>query len=133
MATKRHKDFGAPVSIEDAEPLYFTYDGEDYYCRPEINGVVLLKFVRDADSGEGGKSAGALLDLFQKILLTDSYERFEKYVNDPDKIISIETLGEVAAWVIEEYTARPTPESSKPSSGRTRTGTRSRGGSSSAE
>jgi hypothetical protein len=129
---KRHKDFGSAPKQDDFEPLSFTYDGQEYECRPMINGTVLLKFVRDADSGEGGKSAGALLNLFGDVLLADDFKRFEEYVNDPDTIVEIEKLGEIAAWVVEEYTARPTQASSNSSNGRTRTGGRSKVGSSSA-
>lgn len=124
--TKRHKDFGSAPVAADYEPLSFTYDGQEYQCRPVINGAVLLRFVREADSGEGGRSAGALLGFFKDLLLEEDFKRFETYVEDPDTVIPIETLGEIAAWVVEEYTGRPTQEPTKSPSGRKRTGTRSK-------
>jgi hypothetical protein len=120
--SKRHKDFGAVATTADYEPLSFTLDGEEYWCKPAINGAVLLRFVREADSDSGGQSAGALLGLFEKVLLPEDNEKFAKVIDDPEKIIDINILGEIAAWVVEQYTQRPTKARSGSSRGRTTRG-----------
>jgi len=35
------------------------------------------------------------------------YERFNTLLDDPGKIVSVETLGEIIGWLIEEYSNRP--------------------------
>lgn len=119
---KRHRDFGSTKSLQEYEPLSFTLEGEEYYCRPALAGATLLKFVKEADSGDGGRSADALLGLFEKILYPDDFDRFQKLWDDPDRIVDITTLGEIASWVVGEYTNRPTQASSNSSDGREITG-----------
>lgn len=111
MAT-RHKDFGKAKSSEEYEPLSFTLEGQEFFCKPAMNGMTLLKFVREADSDDGGRSAAAMIDLFDKVLKKDDAVRFKELVDDPDVLIEMETLGEIVAWVVEQYTSRPTKESS---------------------
>jgi hypothetical protein len=37
----------------------------------------------------------------------ESYLRFEDLLQDKEKIVSVETLSEIVAWLIEEYGNRP--------------------------
>jgi hypothetical protein len=111
MAAKaRTKDFGATKKIDDFEPLNFVLNGETFNCKPAIQGSVLLEFVADADSDQGGRSAGALYGFFKKTLLTDDYTKFEEMVRSEDVIVDLSLLGDIAGWLVEEYTARPTSE-----------------------
>ena len=123
--TKRHRDFGKTKTMSDYEPLAFSLEGQEFECRPAINGATLLKFVADADSNEGGRSATALLDFFSRALKSEDAERFKALIDDPDTLIQIETIGEIAAWLVEQYTDRPTQEPSNSSSGSGRTGRKS--------
>ena len=109
--TKRHKDFGRTKKAEDYEPLSFTLEGQEFNCKPAMNGMSLLKFVREADSDDGGRAADAMVGLFDKVLLKEDAERFKALAEDPDVVIEMETLGEIAAWIIESYTKKDTPES----------------------
>ena len=42
------------------------------------------------------------------VLIEESYSRFDSLLTDPDKIVSVDTLGQISAWLVEVYTARPT-------------------------
>lgn len=106
--TQRHKDFGGVEDLIEDEPVTFSLMGQNFTAKPQMNGAVLLQFVREADSGHGGRASEALLGLFEKVLTVESYERFEKMANDPDIPIRVEKLGEICGWLVEVYTARPT-------------------------
>jgi hypothetical protein len=45
---------------------------------------------------------------FDTVLVDESLEKFNLLAEDPDRIVSVETLSEITAWLIEEYSARPT-------------------------
>jgi hypothetical protein len=111
----RHKDFGSePVANE---PVTFTLHGQAFTAAPAIQGAYLLHFVSQADSGDGGQASAALMSFYQRVLAPESWERFEKLINDPDTIVSIEQLTEIVGWMVSEYTKRPTPGSSSSSPG----------------
>lgn len=111
----RFKDFGS--SDVDREPLSFKLHGESFECRPAIQGATLLKMVADADSEDSSKVANIITEFFSKTLLPESYERFEALINDPDRIVTVDTLGEITSWMVETYTARPTQEPERSSNG----------------
>lgn len=104
----RHKDFSGGTSIEDFEPLSFTLNGETFNAVPAIQGSTLLEFVAAADSDSGGAAAGALYSFFENCMEPDEYARFRALLKDPKIIIDMETIGEIAGWLVEEYTTRPT-------------------------
>jgi hypothetical protein len=104
----RHKDFSGGTKIEDFEPLTFTLNGQKFECVPAIQGSVLLEFVAAADGESGGAAANALYKFFRDTMTREEYERFDLMLKDPEVIIDMETIGEIAGWLVEEYTARPT-------------------------
>jgi hypothetical protein len=56
--------------------------------------------------------AVSVLDFFKKVMPPDEYERFEKLMDDPKRIVKMDVLSEIMSWLIEEYTDRPTGPSS---------------------
>lgn len=106
----RFKDFGAGGEVVQ-EPLSFKLYGEDFNCRPALQGKVLLDMAANAGSESG---AGKVVnDFFSQALLPEDLERFNALINDPDKIVTVETLGEIVGWLVEEYSNRPTEEPSR--------------------
>jgi len=105
----RFKDFGAGGEVAD-DPLSFSLHGETFECRPTIQGKTLLTMVADAESDDTSKILNIITEFFHKTLLPESYERFEALIEDPDRIVTVETLGEITAWMVEQYTERPTKE-----------------------
>jgi hypothetical protein len=122
-ATKgRFKDFGSTTSIDEYAPLGFALNGEEFVCRPAMSGASLLDFVRRADSEHGGMAAEAIVDFLHNSLDGDDADRFDALVKDPDRIVQVETLGDIAGWLVEQYTARPTKARSRSASGRSNGG-----------
>jgi hypothetical protein len=108
----RFKDFGAPLEDNAKESLSFKLYGEEFNCRSAIQGKVLLQFAASSSSENAADSTDAILGFFKVALLPESHERFEKLIEDPDKIVSVETLGEIIGWILETYSNRPTQVSS---------------------
>lgn len=107
--TSRFKDFGEDSNV-NREPLSFKLYGEEFNCRPAIQGKVLLDTVKNVDSDNPGSAAQMIEDFFKKTLFDESYERFQNLLNDPDKIVTVETLSEITGWLVSEYSERPTQE-----------------------
>lgn len=103
----RTKNFGTGVKSAKSEPLSFTLYDEEFHAVPEIQGAVLIQLVQDSQSEDTAKSAAIVTTFFEKVLTDESYERFNKLINSKDKIVHVETLAEITAWLVEEYTNRP--------------------------
>ena len=50
---------------------------------------------------------GLIDSFFAKALLPESLERFNALLTDPEKIVTVDTLGEIAGWLTEQYSGRP--------------------------
>ena len=111
--TNRFKDFGSGKDV-NSEPLKFALHGEEFECRPALQGKVLLDLVANSDENDGAAVAKVMTTFFKTTLVEESYERFNTLLEDPDKIVSVETLGEITGWLVSEYSGRPTsgPEDS---------------------
>lgn len=118
--TKRHKDFGG--SEETYEDLSFTIHGEEFVCYPQVQGVSLLGFVKEAASGDGGRASEALLGFFERVMEPSEFARFDVLWNDPKKVITIDKISAIAEWLTEQYTERPTQAQSSSTSGPKRPG-----------
>lgn len=104
--TSRFKDFG-DGGVVVTEPLSFKLHGEDFECRPAIQGKVLLDMVSTASSDDQGAATAVIMDFFKATLTPESMKKFENLLETPDKIVTVETLGEITAWLVEQYSGRP--------------------------
>jgi hypothetical protein len=102
----RFKDFGRPADA-DSEPLTFKLHNEDFTCYPAMPGKTLLEFVQRSSSDDIAVSTSAITDFFEKVLVPESYARFNVLANDPDRIVSMQTLSDIVTWVLETYSDRP--------------------------
>lgn len=115
--TNRFKDFGSGGDINKT-PLSFKLHGEEFHCRPVVQGKALLNIVAGtADDKDGLGVAKVINDFFKLCLIDESYTRFEALLSNPDKIVTVETLGEITAWLVEEYSSRPTQQPEPSSTG----------------
>lgn len=105
MAT-RFKDFGAPET--NKEPLSFALYGETFNCIPTLPGKFLLDLIADSNSDDPAVSSAIVSKFFDTVLVAESLERFNVLSEDPNKVVTVETLSEITAWLVEEYSARPT-------------------------
>lgn len=102
----RHKDFGSPVT-PNADPIEFTIYGETFHAVAAIQGRVLIDIIRASTSEDNEESAAMVEEFFQKVLRPESWERFSKMLDNQDTIITVETLGEIVGWLVEQYSSRP--------------------------
>lgn len=109
--TNRFKDFGSGGDIS-AEPISFKLHGEEFDCWPELQGKVLLELAANSAEDNGVAAAKTVIEFFKHALKPDSFEKFEALLDDPHRIVKVETLAEITAWLVEEYSARPTQEPS---------------------
>lgn len=91
----------------DAEPISFKLHGEEFYCLPEIQGSVLLKMVGSTSDDNPARSASMITEFFDHVLTDESTVRFNELIESKDRTVSIQTLGEITGWIIEEYSDRP--------------------------
>jgi len=109
----RFKDFGSK-SLDEIEPLSFKIHKEEFHCIKQVQGKVLMEIVSMSQGENSAISLELIEKFFSSVLHDESYKRFESLLHDKDKIVDVETLGEITGWLIEQYTNRPTqrPENS---------------------
>lgn len=111
MSTKRFKNFGTGSSRpEDREPLSFELYDETFECYPAVPGKVLLSLAATSAADDGAAAAKTITTFFEKVLKPESFERFDKLAGDPERVVTVETLSEIVAWLMENYAERPTQE-----------------------
>jgi len=103
--TTRFKDFGDGGAI-NSEPLNFKLHGEDFACKPNLQGKALLDMASMSSSADPVVLAQGISLFFSKALQEESYTRFQALL-DSDKIVTIESLAEIAGWLVQEYSNRP--------------------------
>lgn len=106
----RHRSFTRKARAAVEPPTFDIYD-QTFTGRPEIQGAVVLEFLETADGADGASSAKKILSFFESALEPESNERFQVLIHDPETVVDLEELTEILAWLIEEYTSRPTQAS----------------------
>jgi hypothetical protein len=111
MAQTKRKSFkgyipdnGIEFTLESASDPEKT---QTIICRPALPGTVLMEVVAIL-GGTGGDMAEAMGKFFYSAMDPVNYKAFREFTDEPTNGISIEVLGEIAAFLVEEYTARPT-------------------------
>jgi len=104
----KFKDFSAGATAALAEPIVFKLHNQEFMCRADIQGKTLLTLVGDAASNDASRQAGMIEKFFKTVLVPASYEDFDELTTSEDNIVTIETLGEIIGWIVEQYTNRPT-------------------------
>lgn len=81
---------------------------ETYQCRPFVNAGVLVYM----DTIMGRKIAPGemqpLFDMFDAAILPTDQQRFRDMIHSPDTYVDGKTIGSIASYMYEVYTARPT-------------------------
>lgn len=122
----RVKDFGSEIEDdvdEELEAPLFTLYGEEFSAHPAVQGSVLLNFIADADSGEGGRAAASLIQFLKSAMPEDEFKRLNALFNDPVRTVSMAKIAEIVGWLVEVYTGgRPTRAQRRSSVGRSARG-----------
>ena len=98
----RFKDFGAGAPV-NTTPIVFRLHGEEFRCVPTVQGAVLMNMVSKADMENPSAAAAVVMDFFKQVLVDESWARFDALAHDKERIVSMETLGEIIGWLTEEY------------------------------
>lgn len=104
----KFKDFGSGNPAGEQEQISFKIHDEEFNCRPEMQGKVLLNLIAKSSGENPAESAQVIDEFFKTVLMPESYERFDALTQDPSRIVSMETLGEITGWLVEAYSDRPT-------------------------
>lgn len=104
--TTRFKDFGSG-SVPNSEPILFKLHGQDFTCYPALQGKVLLEMASMSNSNDPAGAAKIMYEFFKKCMHEESYVKFLALLDDPNTIVTVETLGEIAGWLTEQYAGRP--------------------------
>jgi hypothetical protein len=105
--SKKYRDFGGFLE-SSKEPISFKLYDEEFHCKGALQGKVLLDMVAISNSEDPAQNAALIDSFFGKVVLPESYERFQKLLQDEEKIVTIDTLGEITSWLVEQYSSRPT-------------------------
>ncbi len=104
--TTRFKDFGSGGD-SNKEPISFKLHEQEFLCHPALQGKVLLDMASASGSQDASASAKIMYDFFKAAMLEESYTRFLAVLEDPNTIVTVETLGAIAGWLTEQYSGRP--------------------------
>ena len=84
-----------------------------FICRGQVPGSVLLEF---SEAAAEDRAASVVLSFFRSAMVDSEHARFREFVDDPDRMVDLPTLVELAEGLISIYSKRPTmpPSLSEP-------------------
>ena len=116
MTTARFKEFGSGGE-NISTPLSFKIHGEEFFCYPSIQGKTLLDMVSQSMQQDSAMAVEVITTFFEKALKPESKESFNSLINDPERIVTVDALGDIVTWLVEQYSSRPTQGSEDSQSG----------------
>lgn len=106
----KFRDFGNVSTDEKLEPISFKLNDEEFHCVKALPGKVLLEMVAKSASENAADQANMVTDFFARALTDESLTRFNALIEDKERIVTAETLGEITGWLVEQYGDRPNPQ-----------------------
>lgn len=100
--------------------LPFELGDETFHAKPRLGGITLINFVRgvqeaneaaDDEETRGTAVLDLLLGLLKNALGTKEYDRFRDYTEQEGIYVPMETIMEIAQYLVSEYTESPTEAS----------------------
>jgi hypothetical protein len=89
-------------------PVFTLESASDPDVVAEFTGIAALPGLPALRLVVDGISIETLPVFFREVLGEDQYEKFTAFADDPDNGITLDVLIELAKYLIEEYTGRPT-------------------------
>ena len=97
--------------VEGLEPIVVEIDDKEFHAHPRLPGAVLLEFMQ-ASTEDGASIAAGMFDFLKNAFPEDEYTKLNETLHDADNVVDEEMIGDIVAYLIEEYTAsRPTEAS----------------------
>lgn len=95
------------------EVVKFDVNGQEFICRNRLPAGVIMRFGEvmgssDEDETSSGALITAMKDFFRSAIVPEQIDEFFDLLDDPDIAVPVDTLSEIAGWLSEQYTARPT-------------------------
>lgn len=106
----KFRDFGNVSTDEKLEPISFKLNDEEFHCVKALPGKVLLEMVAKSASENAADQATMVTDFFTRALTDESLTRFNALIEDKERVVTAETLGEITGWLVEQYGDRPNPQ-----------------------
>jgi hypothetical protein len=103
----KFRDFGNGPDLSNVEPISFMLHGESFECVKAVPGKVLLDLVASTRSQDAADAAGTVSSFFSKVLTEESYKRFDELLSDSNRVVTVDTIGEITGWIIEQLGDRP--------------------------
>lgn len=114
-----HKSF---KRAQNLDPVYFEVPGEGeqairFNCEDDIPGGVIFAFTEvissnDEDDGDDPKVVGGVLqgvrDLFDAAIVPEQHAQFWALTKAKKHGISLSMMMDIAMWLAQEYSSRPT-------------------------
>ena len=98
----RSKSFSS-LNAAMPEPLEFILNNHTWHCAPMIPGAALLDFAGQMKAEDPSAMAEAVWSFFDLALVEQERESFKGFIRDPNQRIDINTLMEIAEWLMEEF------------------------------
>lgn len=125
------KEFTRAAEQDDSplgdEPLEFKIGGDQFTVYPPTTAMFALFLASQAETRSIQDQMAGVVDLLDGLLEPDQRPTFHKRLLDRKHPLDFEVLQDIIAWLLEEWTARPTQESPDSSTSRKTTGRKSTG------
>lgn len=127
------KEFVRAASEDDTplgnDPLLFKVGDDEFTAYPPTTAMFALFMASQSDTREVQDKVAGLVDFLDQLIDEEQRITFHRALLDRDHPLSFTMLQDIVEWLVEEWSARPTQESSDSSpqqrtGGRTSTGKR---------
>ncbi|HLF99340.1 MAG TPA: hypothetical protein VI916_02640 [Acidimicrobiia bacterium] len=114
--------FDLPADEPASGPEFGLGPDHKFICKPTMPAGAMVNLFYAAQAEDKTRQAAGFVGVIGSALEGDDFERFNDLIYGSDINIPLETLGEIARWLVEEYSKpRPSTPSSGSRGGSTRT------------
>lgn len=94
----------------DDEPRRYVEETLHFHAKPFVSGGLLaqVEIMSSRNPGEHARSGDAIYDFFYGALLPEDVKAFREVLEAPDIYVHSTVLSDLALWLYEKYTERPT-------------------------
>lgn len=110
------RDFDEEYGFADKEGVSFKLGGHVFTTKPVLHPYILLK----RDGNEGGLETA--IRIIRSSLTSEDEQIFSQLIDDPEVLISANQVDQIAAWIMEEISGRPTKQPRSSGAGEKQTG-----------